>query len=82
MPTQKQYTRTIARLTALLKKESLTAKQIAKRMGCNKLTVYRRLERLPNLTYSWVRESATGPESVAYRIKRRAGARAADRDTA
>lgn len=67
------YTQTLDKLTALLRRKPLTAKAIAAAMGCCKPAVYHRIaalrERGEQLYSFSTRESPTGPMSTAYGIR-------------
>lgn len=59
-------------LVQLLSKQSMTARQVAKRMRCSKQTAHNRLKALSKtgcvLKKEPVRDGKTGPESIAYRV--------------
>lgn len=73
MPTRDAYLDTLDHLAALLRRYPMTAKQIATRYDCCKPIAYARIRALKQrgekLLKTKVRESATGPKSVAYSIK-------------
>lgn len=67
------YTQTLDKLAALLRRKPLTAKAISEAMGCCKPAVYSRIAALRDRgekIYSFsVRESVTGPKSTSYGIR-------------
>ncbi len=74
MPTTEEYKETLDALAALLRKKGpLTALAIAALLKCSKPAAYQRLDALKargeDLFKKKIRESATGPKSVAYGIR-------------
>lgn len=62
----------LLKLSTLLRKRSLTAKQICERTGCSKPVAYARIETLRSrgarLVERQVRQGKSGPLSISYSI--------------
>lgn len=68
-----EYNHTLGRLEVLLRRTPMTARAIAKTMGCCRPVAYQRLAALRArglpICEVQIRESATGPRSTAYSIR-------------
>ena len=80
MPATRTTPRTAAttqleKLQALIYKNPLTAKRIAKALKCTKPTAYNRLDTLENhgatIAINSVRESKTGPASATFSVTKK-----------
>jgi predicted transcriptional regulator len=73
MPSRSDYTKTLDRLSQLLRRKPMTARAIAEHMNCRKPTAYQRLRDLQKrgeeVFTTQVRESDTGPLSTAYSVR-------------
>ncbi len=68
-----RYTKVLDRLAALLRREPMTARQIAEELKCCRPAAYQRLAALKKrgerIFTMPIRESVTGPGSTAYVIR-------------
>lgn len=68
-----EYHAILRALAKELRKKPLTAKAICEKFGCSKPVAYKRLGDLPKIGVrvkgTKVRESPTGPKSVAYKVE-------------
>lgn len=72
MPSKSDYEKTLDKLSKLLRRKPLTAKQIAAALACCKPVAYQRVKALQargeRVHIKRVREGNTGPESAQYAI--------------
>lgn len=72
MPKRTEYQKTLAKLAAMLRKQPMTAREIAEVLGCCKPAAYQRIRALQSREQVYTiprRESVTGPKSIAYGIR-------------